>query len=90
MVLDIATAFVWRAQRGVELTEDVLERFAADIRQHVQSTSIHVAHAQSVGNEKYDNITKQQQTAHVRQGEYGLDPASASVYGLRIRITSKI
>ena len=39
VVLDVAATFVGRLQLGVELAEDVLERFATDIRQHVQSTS---------------------------------------------------
>ena len=39
VILDIAATFVRRFQLGVELTEDVLERFVTDIRQHVQPPS---------------------------------------------------
>ena len=39
MVLDVAAALVRGLQLGVELTEDVLQGLAADVCQHVQTTS---------------------------------------------------
>lgn len=42
MVLDVAATLVCGLQLGVELAEDVLQRLAADVRQHVQATSVKI------------------------------------------------
>lgn len=44
VVLNVSTAFVCRFQFGVKLTEDVLERFSADICKNIQATSETITH----------------------------------------------